>query len=63
MTRWFNFWFAVVVLATGAMVRAESLRIVPITSDDQVVVSVEMADAFTDEVRSAIASGLRTTFT
>jgi hypothetical protein len=63
MTRRFNFWFAVVVLATGAMVRAESLRIVPIASDDQVVVSVEMADAFNDEVRSAIASGLRTTFT
>jgi len=42
---------------------AETLRIVPIRSDDRVVVSVELADGYTDEVRQAIASGLRTTFT
>ena len=42
---------------------AETLRIVPIASGEQVVVSVELSDAYTDDVRQAIASGLRTTFT
>lgn len=55
---------AVAIVATGMLVRAaESLRIVPIVSDDTVLVSVELADAFTTDVREAIASGLRTTFT
>ena len=54
----------IVVLAAGASLRAaESLRIVPITSGDQVVVSVELADAYTTDVREAISSGPRTTFT
>lgn len=53
-----------VALAAGAIVKAaDNLRIVPIVSDKQVLVSVELADAYTDEVRQAIASGLRTTFT
>jgi hypothetical protein len=52
------------LLAAGIGARAaESLRIVPIVSNDQVLVSFELADAFTDEVREAISSGLRTTFT
>ena len=54
----------VVLLLSGAVGRAaESLRIVPISSDDSLVVSMELADGYTDEVRQAIASGLRTTFT
>ncbi len=53
-----------VLLLTGAVGRAaETLRIVPISADDRVVVSVELADGYTDEVKQAIASGLRTTFT
>jgi hypothetical protein len=53
-----------IVALTGVVGRAaEALRIVPISADDKVVVSVELADAYTDEVRQAIASGLRTTFT
>jgi hypothetical protein len=52
------------LLAAGAAVRAaESLRIVPIVSGDHVLVSTELTDAYTDDVRAAIASGLRTTFT
>lgn len=52
------------LLLSGAVGRAaETLRIVPLNSDDRVVVSVELADGYTDEVRQAIASGLRTTFT
>ncbi len=55
-------WCAIVLAGTivGA---AESLRIVPLVSGDKVLVSFELADAFTDEIREAIASGLRTTFT
>lgn len=51
-------------IAGGAIARAaESLRIVPIVRDDKVLVSFELADAYTQEVREAISSGLRTTFT
>jgi hypothetical protein len=64
MTRRLSFLCVIAVLGAGTLLRAaESLRIVPITSGDQVVVTVELADAFTDEVRGAISSGLRTTFT
>ena len=41
----------------------ETLRITPFISDNHVVVSFELNDAYTDAVREAIASGLRTTFT
>ncbi len=52
------------LLLSGAVGRAaETLRIVPISADDRVVVSVELADGYTEEVKQAIASGLRTTFT
>ena len=56
---------AACVLAAVAAVHAAaaSLRIVPIVRDEAVIVSVELSDAYTDEVRQAIASGLRTTFT
>jgi hypothetical protein len=45
-----------------ALSAAESLRIVPIVSVDDVVVSFELVDAYTQDVREAISSGLRTTF-
>ena len=51
------------VVATVAAVRAEeSLRIVPAVHEDRVIVSFEVADGYADDVRDAIASGLRTTF-
>ena len=54
----------IALLATGAIVgAAENVRIVPIVSDNQVLVSVDLADAYTDAVREAVSSGLRTTFT
>ena len=59
--RWF--WFIALTLVTGASVSSrENLRIVPIVNDAEVLVSFELADAYTNEVREAIASGLRTTF-
>ena len=59
-------WIAVVlgVLTLGTLGRAaEGVRIVPVVGDDKVLVTVELADAYNDEVRDAISSGLRTTFT
>jgi hypothetical protein len=56
---------ALVMAASGGVLQAApaSLRIIPTVRDDSVIVSVELSDAFTDDVRDAIASGLRTTFT
>jgi hypothetical protein len=62
MTRRFGLGFVLALLVAGAVVRAEELRIVPIRSENTVVVTFELADAYTEEVRQAIASGLRTTF-
>ena len=42
---------------------AESLRVVPLVDGKDVVVTLEMADSYTDEVKETISSGLRVTFT
>jgi hypothetical protein len=64
MNRTVWLWCVIGFLAAAAGARAaESLRIVPILGNDQVLVSFELADAFTDEVREGISSGLKTTFT
>jgi len=64
MTRRVVLWVALFGVVAGALVSAaDNLRIVPIVSDKQVLVSIELADAYNDEVRQAIGSGLRTTFT
>jgi hypothetical protein len=57
--------FCVFALAslTVTLAAAEGLRIVPLVRDDRVLVTFELADGFTDEVRAAIRSGLKTTFT
>ena len=57
--------FCVLVLVslTATLAAAEGLRIVPLVRDDRVLVTFELADGFTDEVRAAIKSGLKTTFT
>jgi multidrug efflux pump subunit AcrA (membrane-fusion protein) len=61
-SRWI--WIVAAIVAAGVLARAdESLRIVPIVRDNKVLVSFELADAYTEPVRDAIASGLRTTFT
>jgi hypothetical protein len=54
----------ILLLVSSAAVRSqETLRITPFINDNHVVVSFELNDAYTDAVREAIASGLRTTFT
>jgi Domain of unknown function (DUF4390) len=54
---------AVLLLAAASPRAAESLRIVPLVDGKQVVVSLELTDAYNDDIREMIASGLRTTFT
>lgn len=55
---------AFAVLISGVVLQAaDSIRVIPVIRDDHVLVSFELVDGFTDEVRDAIASGLRTTFT
>ena len=56
-------WLVLLFLAAATVRSEETLRITPFISDNRVVVSFELNDAYTDAVREAIASGLRTTFT
>jgi hypothetical protein len=57
-------WLAAALLAVTVSLQAqEALRIVPLVRDDRVLVTFELADGFTDDVRAAILSGLKTTFT
>jgi hypothetical protein len=64
MSRRLCVWCLMVVLGAGALLRAAEIqRIVPIVRDEKVLVSFELADAYTDDLREAISSGLRTTFT
>ena len=43
--------------------QAQGLRVVPLVRGDQVFVTFELRDGFTPDVRAAIDSGLKTTFT
>src|SRR5262245_25692051 len=54
---------ALVVLAFATLQAAEGLRIVPLVRDDNVLVTFELTDGFTEQVKDAIHSGLKTTFT
>jgi hypothetical protein len=55
---------AIALLALGgAAAAAEGLQIVPEVRGNQVLVSFELTDAYTADLRDAIASGLRTTLT
>jgi hypothetical protein len=64
ITRRFLCSAGLLLLLGPATVRSqETLRITTSISDNRVVVSFELNDAYNDAVREAIASGLRTTFT
>ena len=60
-------WIAVLALAfatLGGVAHAEgTLRIVPVVRAEQVLVSVELDNGYTEEVRQVINGGVRTTFT
>lgn len=53
----------VLLLLAQPLFAQSTLRIVPLVRDDLVLVSFDLRDGYTDEVRAAIRSGLRTTFT
>jgi hypothetical protein len=56
--------FALAFLAGSVSLFAqEALRIVPLVREERVLVTFELADGFSDDVRAAILSGLKTTFT
>jgi hypothetical protein len=58
-----RFWSAVAVVASVAVLSAaDGIRITPLVREDKVLISCELANGFTEDVRAAIASGLRTTF-
>jgi hypothetical protein len=62
-SKWLCVWCAAVVCAAGAVVQAaQTLRVLPIIHNNEVLVSFEVPDGYTSDVREAIASGLRTTF-
>jgi hypothetical protein len=51
------------MLAAAVITRAaEAVRITPILSEQKVLVSFELTDAYNDAIRQSIGSGLRTTF-
>jgi hypothetical protein len=57
---------AVILLtASQAGLEAQSggLRVIPLVRDDRVLVSFELQNGFTPDIRAAIHSGLKTTFT
>jgi hypothetical protein len=61
---WLRFWCLVGLVIAGVTLGADDgIRIVPLVRDGLVLVSFRLADGFTDDVRAAIHSGLRTTFT
>jgi hypothetical protein len=49
--------------SSGVALAQEGLRVVPLVREDQVLVTFNLTDGFTDEVRAAIQSGLKTSFT
>jgi hypothetical protein len=62
--RWKRIWIAGAFLAASVSVQAQqALRIFPLVRDDRVLVTFELADGFSNDVRAAILSGLKTTFT
>ena len=57
-------WCALALMLGGVALGADdTIRVVPIARDGEVLISFSLADGFTDDVRAAIASGLRTTIT
>ena len=53
----------VLALSAVTAVLAEGVRIIPLVRDDAVLVSFELTDGYTPEVKDAVHSGLKTTFT
>jgi hypothetical protein len=62
--RWKRSWFALAFLAAAVSLEAQqALRIIPLVRDDRVLVTFELSEGFSPDVRAAVLSGLKTTFT
>lgn len=49
-------------LGTASLQAADGIRVAPLVRDGQVLVTFTLADGYSDEIRTVIRSGLRTTF-
>jgi hypothetical protein len=49
--------------AVATLSATDEMRIIPLVRDGHVYITFQMADGYTDDVRAAIRSGLKTTFT
>lgn len=56
-------WCALALIVSTVTLAADGIRVMPIVRDGAVLVSFDLPDAFTDDVRAVIQSGLKTTFT
>ena len=57
-------WIALFLVSAGAVAQAaDPFRVIPLIRDNKVLVSFDLSDGFTNEVRDAIKSGLQTTIT
>jgi hypothetical protein len=55
---------AILLMASWVLAQTtDTFRVIPLVRDDHVLVSYNLQDGFTDDVRAAIKSGLKTTFT
>jgi hypothetical protein len=54
---------AALVISAATLFAADTLKVVPLVRDGTVLISFSLVDGFTDDVRAAIKSGLKTTFT
>src|SRR2546427_7722238 len=60
--RVFVCFLVMLVAVCNAFAQDSDISVTPIARDGQVLVSFDLSDAFTDDVRDAIQSGLSTTF-
>jgi Domain of unknown function (DUF4390) len=51
------------VISAATLYAADSLKVVPLVRDGTVLISFALVDGYTEDVRAAIKSGLKTTFT
>ena len=51
------------VISGATLYAADTLKVVPLVRDGTVLISFSLVDGFTEDVRAAIKSGLKTTFT
>jgi hypothetical protein len=61
-----HLWFLAVltvIIPSATLLAADSIRVNPLVRDGHVLVSFQLDNGFTEDVRAAIYSGLRTTFT